>query len=294
MYDTHRHKQPTLYEGWFDPSPQASKTPLSVSDLLEVVYDALSERAYIKAYKDEKDEYDDEVKELIAYSDNKKTKKHYQRYEQQYIEFIDKRNACINSTANVANFLNFYVTKRNNKGSVWNIYSVLNNYFRREFNIDLNTDQKLRHVMKNLSKHHVLKKSDIIPTEKVRELLEFHLDDDIPEGLSCKIWTSLMYFGLLRNKELFEIQVEHIEYSKKTGTLNVNCLFETKHRENGFSFFIPDYLHASFLKYYTQLAKKTGHFLKKPNKTNKKRTRNMGSEERRVGKECRSRWSPYH
>ena len=104
MYDTHRHKQPTLYEGWFDPSPQASKTPLSVSDLLEVVYDALSERAYIRAYKDKKDEYDDEVKELIAYSDNKKTKKHYQRYEQQYIEFTDKRNAHIDSTANVANF----------------------------------------------------------------------------------------------------------------------------------------------------------------------------------------------
>jgi hypothetical protein len=130
--------------------------------------------------------------------------------------------------------------------------------------------------MKNLSKHHVPKKSDIIPTEKVRELLEFHLDDDIPEELSCKIWTALMCFGLLRNNKSFEIQVEHIEYSKKTGTLNVNCPFETKHRENGFSFFIPDYLHASFLKYYTQLAKKNGRFLKKTNKVNKKRTRNMG------------------
>eukprot|EP00957_Ditylum_brightwellii_P053153 4030363-Ditylum_brightwellii.AAC.1 len=59
MYDTHQHIKPTLYEGWFNPSPQASKTPLTPSDLLEVVYEAVSECAYVKAYKDKKDEYND-------------------------------------------------------------------------------------------------------------------------------------------------------------------------------------------------------------------------------------------
>eukprot|EP00957_Ditylum_brightwellii_P141081 10748374-Ditylum_brightwellii.AAC.1 len=60
MYDTHQHINPTLYEGWFDLSLNESRTPLTPSDLLEVVYEALSECAYVKAYKDKKDEYDDD------------------------------------------------------------------------------------------------------------------------------------------------------------------------------------------------------------------------------------------
>eukprot|EP00957_Ditylum_brightwellii_P070613 5365442-Ditylum_brightwellii.AAC.1 len=60
MYDTHQHINPTVYEGWFDPSPQASKTLLTPSDLLEVVHKALSECAYVKVYKDKKDEYNEE------------------------------------------------------------------------------------------------------------------------------------------------------------------------------------------------------------------------------------------
>eukprot|EP00957_Ditylum_brightwellii_P063576 4826254-Ditylum_brightwellii.AAC.1 len=70
MYDTHQHNNSTIYEGWFDPSPQASRTALTPSDLLEVIYEVLSEHAYIKAYKKKKDEYNEEVKELILYSNN--------------------------------------------------------------------------------------------------------------------------------------------------------------------------------------------------------------------------------
>eukprot|EP00957_Ditylum_brightwellii_P123987 9450971-Ditylum_brightwellii.AAC.1 len=60
MYDTHQHINPTLYEGWFDPSLNESRTLLTPSDLLEVVFEALSDRAYVKAYKDKMDEYNDE------------------------------------------------------------------------------------------------------------------------------------------------------------------------------------------------------------------------------------------
>eukprot|EP00957_Ditylum_brightwellii_P070173 5330987-Ditylum_brightwellii.AAC.1 len=59
LYVTQQYINPTLYEGWFDPSRNESRTLLTPSDLLEVVYEELREHAYVKAYKDEKDEYDD-------------------------------------------------------------------------------------------------------------------------------------------------------------------------------------------------------------------------------------------
>jgi hypothetical protein len=71
-----------------------------------------------------------------------------------------------------------------------------------------------------------------------------------------------MYFGLLRNNEAIQIQVEDVEYSGKYKTLNVNIPFSTKHRVNGFSFFIPEYLHRSFGLYFHQMVDKEGRFLK--------------------------------
>eukprot|EP00957_Ditylum_brightwellii_P160569 12224232-Ditylum_brightwellii.AAC.1 len=47
----------------------------------------LSKHAYKKINNETVEEYDDEVKKLFAYSNNAKTKKHYQRYENQYQDY---------------------------------------------------------------------------------------------------------------------------------------------------------------------------------------------------------------
>eukprot|EP00957_Ditylum_brightwellii_P107452 8198540-Ditylum_brightwellii.AAC.1 len=52
----------------------------------------LSEHTYKKINDETIEDYDDEVKKLIAYSNNAKTKKHYQHYEKQYQEYRKNHN----------------------------------------------------------------------------------------------------------------------------------------------------------------------------------------------------------
>eukprot|EP00957_Ditylum_brightwellii_P106852 8151760-Ditylum_brightwellii.AAC.1 len=72
-----------LFDGWFDESTyfELEKPPIKVSDVLDLIYSTLSEHTYKKINDETTEEYDDKVKKFIAYSNNAKTKKHYQRYE---------------------------------------------------------------------------------------------------------------------------------------------------------------------------------------------------------------------
>eukprot|EP00957_Ditylum_brightwellii_P074835 5687160-Ditylum_brightwellii.AAC.1 len=71
-----------LFDGRFDDSTyfESDKPPIKVSDVLDLIYSALSKHMYEKINDETIEEYDDEGKKLIAYSNNAKTKKHYQRY----------------------------------------------------------------------------------------------------------------------------------------------------------------------------------------------------------------------
>eukprot|EP00957_Ditylum_brightwellii_P095880 7305407-Ditylum_brightwellii.AAC.1 len=61
------------------------------------------------------------------------------------------------------------------------------------------------------------------------------------------------YFGLLRNSEAFKIQDTNISHNKQTMKLNINFMYASKHREKGFLFYIPKYMHKLFDKYKKQL-----------------------------------------
>eukprot|EP00957_Ditylum_brightwellii_P181192 13801789-Ditylum_brightwellii.AAC.1 len=71
-----------LFDGWFDERTyfESDKPPIKVSDVLDLIYSMLSKHTYKKINDETIEEYDDEVKKSIAYSNNAKTKKHYQRY----------------------------------------------------------------------------------------------------------------------------------------------------------------------------------------------------------------------
>jgi hypothetical protein len=99
-----------LFDGWFDERTyfESDKPSINVSDVLDLIYSTLSEHTYEKMNDETVEEYDDEVKKLIAYSTNAKSKKHYQRYEVQYQEYTKNHSKLpLDSPVNVANFLNW-------------------------------------------------------------------------------------------------------------------------------------------------------------------------------------------
>ena len=113
-----QQKKPS-YEGWFDPSPNISKKPISVKDILDVVYDAISEMAYERVYQEEtKEQYDDDIKQLVSYPQNKKSQQAYQCYKNAYLAFTVEKKARKDSTVNVANFLNHWKKKQDGSGSL--------------------------------------------------------------------------------------------------------------------------------------------------------------------------------
>eukprot|EP00957_Ditylum_brightwellii_P033945 2571577-Ditylum_brightwellii.AAC.1 len=93
--------------------------------------------------------------------------------------------------------------------------------------------------MKAVSKDYILQKSEIITAAKVKTLLMKRLFSNTPKELACKIYSALVYFGLLRNSKAFKIQDTNIAYNKWTMKLNINFAYASKRREKGFSFYIP-------------------------------------------------------
>eukprot|EP00957_Ditylum_brightwellii_P184598 14059019-Ditylum_brightwellii.AAC.1 len=102
------------------------------------------------------------------------------------------------------------------------------------------------------------------------------MQDFDPNKLVCKIWTALVYFGLLCNSEAYHIQVQDVQFHNNAKTLPISYPYASKHRKNGFSFFILDYLQTSFTTYLNQVSNKEGCLLKNYNIKIDKRKQNMG------------------
>ena len=147
--------------------------------------------------------------------------------------------------------------------------------FQQDYDVYLNKNAQLRHFMKAVSKEYIPKKSEIITAANIKKLLTKKLSDNEPEELACKVYTSLVYFGLLRNSEAFKIQDTDITHNKQTKKLNVNFLYASKHRGKGFSFYIPKYMHKSFQLYKKQL-ENHGRFLRNWSPKSESRVQNMG------------------
>jgi hypothetical protein len=100
---------------------------------------------------DVSNQYDKEVVDLLGYPSNPSTKKKYQRCEKLFYDFCDKRNIeNYNNRVQVANFIHDYVKNHKNAGSIWSIYSAINNMFKRDYDYNLNNDRTLRNLMLSL------------------------------------------------------------------------------------------------------------------------------------------------
>ena len=246
------------------------ETPLFGEDVLsELCFDIIAD---IDA---DDDDYDPDVKHLLSYPNNPKTKQKYVKAEENFKAFCNKRGInSYNKPKQVVNYLNDYI-KKNSVGSIWSIYSALNNMFQQDYDVHLNKNTQLCHFMKAISKDYIPKKSEIITAANIKKLLTKKLSDNEPEELACKVYTDLVYFGLLRNSEAFKIQDTDITHNKQTKKLNVNFPYASKHCDKGFSFYIPKYMHKSFDRYKKQLAN-NGRFLRNWSNTSKSRVQNMG------------------
>eukprot|EP00957_Ditylum_brightwellii_P068784 5221335-Ditylum_brightwellii.AAC.1 len=139
--------------------------------------------------------------------------------------------------------------------------------------------------MKAISKDYIPKQSEIITAANVKELLMRNLCDNTPKELAYKVYTALVYFGLLQNSEAFKIQDTNITHNKHTMKLNINFPYASKYCKKGFSFFIPKHLHKSFDKHKKQLAD-DGRFLRNWSKRHDNCVQNMGINHPRT-KFCR-------
>eukprot|EP00957_Ditylum_brightwellii_P013387 1011067-Ditylum_brightwellii.AAC.1 len=115
--------------------------------------------------------------------------------------------------------------------------------------------------MKAVSKDYIPQNSEIITANNVKALLMKKLSNNILKELTCKIYTTLVFFVLLRNSKAIKIQDTSIAHNKHTMKLNTNFLYASKHREKGFSFYLPKYMYTLLNKHKKQLANH-GRFLK--------------------------------
>ena len=143
------------------------ETPLFGEDgLSELCFDIIAD---IDA---DDDDYDPDVKHLLSYLNNPKTKQKYVKAEESFKAFCNKRGISdnYNKPKQVVNYLNDYI-KKNSVGSIWSIYSALNNMFQQDYDIYLNKNAQLRHFMKAISKEYIPKKSEIITAANIKKLL---------------------------------------------------------------------------------------------------------------------------
>ena len=79
--------------------------------------------------------------------------------------------------------------------------------------------------MKSVSKNYILKMSEIITTVEIKKLLTKKLSDNDSKELVCKIYTTLVYVGLLWNCETFKIQTANITHDKKQKEKNITWMW---------------------------------------------------------------------
>eukprot|EP00957_Ditylum_brightwellii_P049059 3722292-Ditylum_brightwellii.AAC.1 len=93
--------------------------------------------------------------------------------------------------------------------------------------------------MKAVSKDYIPKTSEIITAANIKKLVTKNLSDNTPKKLACKVYTALVYFGLLQNSKAFKIKDTDITHNKQIKKLNINFPYALKHCKKKFSSLFP-------------------------------------------------------
>ena len=152
----------------------------------------------------------------IMISTNPKTRKMYAETFESYEIFCKVSKLPITEQKTLCNYLHDIIKQRKVEvGSIWKVYSAINNHMRMVHSINCNEWKNLRIIMKNITKHYISKKSVIISAEQVREFLTKKID---PENDSFDFLTVVaflfMYFGLLRMREVLEVSIDMVKLDR--------------------------------------------------------------------------------
>ena len=199
------------------PSNELSETP---QEQLALLPNSLATEEGSQATKDlekrgsstggrDRSGFDDGVREAIFTPPNARTAHIYSAAAKDFLELYEEnRFGDIKEEANFCNYFHRHVhlEKQFGIGSIWNKYSCINNFMKKEHGVDLNTYRELRTFMTNMTCKYVPKKSGTLTLGQFKTLLarfrrkmkEMGSDPDMRlyYVASCVLW-----FGLLQGKE---------------------------------------------------------------------------------------------
>lgn len=276
-----------LQDVFFDDVEEFSK--MNYSEVLDV--DIELKRLFKNPEGDEEwNSLSPEAQRLMSSTRSEKTSKIYRRYFALYTKHAQEKGLEMFSELSCIDFM-LWAKDKYGKGTLWSIYSCINHNFQCMKKTNLKSFTRLKIIMKRLTEGHVSRKAKVFLEAQIKEVLS-SLDDENVYELADKIGISLLFYGMLRQNEVLQLEVQDMELHESDGEVVVKFPYATKTRDQGFEYFVPEKLRSSFVKYIGQLDPRKGpttRFLKNWSVQGKRRVQNMGEKKVRelVKKACK-------
>ena len=204
-----------------------------------------------------------------------------------YIEYL-KEMGTEHLNREETSFCNFFYDhiqrKRFGVGSVWAVYGALNNYAKKNLDLNLNKFVMLRSMMRNITHKYLPKQSGVITAGQfatfIGVLREEFYDQENDRSLLILVISVLMWYGLLRGCEIFYINIGDVVLNPRDCSIRIEFNHATKTRVKPFKYSIPPDFYDEFVEYIQQLSPDSHSatpFLKY-------RTKKYGFRDRNVGK----------
>ena len=228
-----------------------------------------------------------EVAEIIHGGGKKKTKSLYKRHFMRYFNYCKSEKQDLLKESTACNYFHDMIqTKKIGVGSLWTVYAAVNSGMKQFYGVKMNKWEELKKLLLSLMKTYILKKSGILTREQLHKVLTECFDASIGVDLLCLIIISLMIAGLLRQTEVFMIEVDEVKLCENTRRVFFEFAHATKTRARGFGFMLPTGTYQWFRSYIRTLAPKKGfttplaktQFLKNHNVKTGKRYLNTGRD----------------
>ena len=115
-----------------------------------------------------------------------------------------------------------------------------------KYQVDIKQFVILKKLIKKLVEDYIKKKPNIFLCSKIKHGLMLLFNEDVLKDLLCKVSIEIMYYRLLRYKEILFIQIKDVAAEEH---VNANFPHETKRCVKGFKFMILSWLNSAFKKY---------------------------------------------
>ena len=207
-----------------------------------------------------------------------KVEKMYDRYQQMWKDYCDFHELTNERDDQMLKGFFMELSKKYAASTLWVIYSCVNAYFIEKYGTKLNTMPRLSKFLKQVTQHHVCRKSKVFTKDQVHRVLMYAQESGNPEDTLMGVGVALMYYGLLRSVDVLNVEVSDVEVVKGK-TVYISFEHKRKRRNPGFAFHIPLIYSPVFHRYTSELnpyAKKDSRYLKNFNDKTRIRTQNAG------------------